>query len=246
MINQMMFPKKNNIMNMNINKFFYFLLLVFFISCDKNKNNQDEKILDPLVFKSYEYIAQSTAHLDSLSPYRQDIVKLKHLADNAISKSNSQSNNAAFEEFAEHVMIIMQEYNGNKNPPISSFTSVIENSLYTKIRFLEHISINSIIRDFHLYYFTFDIHSVIVVPDKPIVGVGETYNAKIYLAANDSNSPIKLIVENDTIPSCDSLGTPVFSTKPKSKGTFSHEAGLIVNDRGEKLTIPFRINYEVK
>jgi len=230
---------------MNINKLFYFLLLVFF-SCDRNKNNQDENILDPLVFKSYEYVNESIAHLDSLSPYKQDIVKLKHLADKAISKRNSQSNNATFEKFAEHVMNIMQEYNGNKNIPISSITSIIENSLYTKIRFLEYIAINSIIRDFHYYYFTFDTFEIIVVPDKPTVEVGETYNAKIYLAFNDSNSPIKLIVENDTIPSCDTWGTPVFSTKPKSKGTFSHEASLIVNDRGEKLTIPFRINYEVK
>lgn len=229
-----------------MNKRIYLILLVLFISCDKNKNHQDENVLDILVFKSYEYVNQSTAHLDSLSPYRLDIVKLKQLADIAISKSNSQSNNAAFEKFNNHVEYIMHEYNGNENIPISGLTSVIENSLHTKIRFLEYIAINSIIRDFHFYYFTFDIYRIIVVPDKPTVSVGETYNAKIYFASNDSNSPIKLIVENDTIESCTSWGTPIFSITPKNKGKFSHEAGLIVNDRGKEVSLYFRINYEVK
>lgn len=218
-----------------------------FISCgEKDKDEKDKNVLEQLVFNSYEYISQSTAHLHDLSPYKKDIEKLKHLADNAISKSNSETNNAAFEKFAEHVLYIIHEYNVTNNIPISTPPSVTKNSLYKKVRFWEYIAINSIIKDFYYYYLTFNTHSIIVVPDKPNIGVGETFNAKIYLAANDFNSPIKLIVENDTIPSCDSLGTPVFSTKPKKTGKFSHEAGLIVNNRGEKLTLPFRINYEVE
>lgn len=231
---------------MKMKKILYFLLFVFFISCNENKNNQYENVLDILVYKSYEYVNQSIAHIDSLSPYRQDIVKLKQLADIAIFKNNSESNNAAYEEFADHVKKILQDYNENYNLTISCLASLIDNSMSSKIRFLEYIAINTIIRDFHFYYFTLDTYNIIIVPDKPTVRVDETYNAKIYLAFNDSNSPIKLIVENDTIESSTSWGTPIFSITPKNKGKYSHEAGLIINDRGKKIIIPFRINYEVE
>lgn len=227
-------------------KLFYFTLFMFLISCNENKNKQDESILDALVSESYEYVSQSTAHLDSLSPYKQDIVKLKQLANNAISQSKSHYGITAYKEFINHVEHIMYEYNGNEYVPTFDISSLQKNSLCAEVKFLEYVAINSIIRDFHYYYFTFDIHRIIVVPDKPTARVGETYNAKIYFAANDSNSPFKLIVENDTIESCASWGTPIFSITQKNKGKYSHEAGLILNNRGKELTFPFRINYEVK
>lgn len=224
------------------------VLMIILVSCGKRENvHVDILLLNQLLENSYNYFFLSTLGRSDSASYKKDVIKLKALSDQAIHSLNARNFNIdIFNEFYQHATSILQKHEFDGGLDLSSvYISSEKRNLEVRIKLLEYIAVNTAIKDFHSSFFLFDVSTIIVVPESQVVQNGEIYRANIYLAVDNSANPIKLIVDNDTIEKR-SGGGMSYEYHTEKVGMHSKEAGLQINHRGEKMVVPFFINFEVR
>ncbi|MFW5872926.1 MAG: hypothetical protein ACOCVN_02960 [bacterium] len=217
----------------------FFLLIFFLVSCEKNRPESKDDLFEMLVQTSYDYYCKSTHGRDVNSKYIKDLIDFRQFAEKAIN------NKKYYNDFEFLAIELLEEYCNceliKKNIAFEKYVG----SYYHKIRFIEYIVVNTMLKWYHEPIFDMNYFDIIVSPKYPQIELNESFNSNIYLAFNNSYNRVAVVVNGDTLRS--GPGAAITYNYPTDqKGIFSTDAEIIITHRGEKETIPFVINYEVK
>jgi hypothetical protein len=227
---------------MKTTKSIFIILLI--VGCDSSfKDNTELQVLESLVNESYEYYNQITLNRDLADPLIYQIAQLRYLAEDAIS---NPMNNIYYNEFELLAYQIIKKYS---QFDIDTNSNSIDKSsikdLRLQVRFLEYLAINTTIRFFHTHSFTLNTVELKTSQEKTIVNQGEAFHGNAYLLFYDSFNPFKLVLEGDTFV-FDPIGTIYYEFPTDVKGLFSLEAEILISNKGEMISLPFNITYEVR
>lgn len=219
------------------------LLSLLILSCQRKKVDSNDHALDVLVQSSYDYYLKSTHNQNIQKSYIRKVEDLRDYAEKAIDNKNDVKYYNDFERLALEILdkYGSVELSGNNNLLRNSINS----SINTKVKLLEYIVVNTMIRYYHQPIYEMNYFDIIVSPNNPLIGLNESFSSNIYLAFNNTYNRVALVVKGDTIRS--GPGAAITYNYPtEQKGKFSTQAEIVITHRGEKESIPFVINYEVK
>lgn len=219
------------------------LLAILALSCQRKKYENNDVALDVLVQSSYDYYLKSTHNQNIQKEYIKYVMDLRDYAEKAIANKNDEM---FFNEFESLVYKILNKYGPDELYIEGNLLRYsINSSIKTKVRLLEYIVINTMIRYYHQPIYEMDHFDIIVSPKNPQIGLNESFTSNIYLAFNSSFNRVAVVVDGDTLRS--GPGAAITYKYPTSqKGFFSTDAEIIITHRAEKLSFPFVINYEVE
>jgi hypothetical protein len=233
-------------------RIFILLLCIYALtSCSEKRHDLENLMfLNILVENSYDYFLLNTSHLEmDVLPHKQDVIRLRAYADSLLLIDNDvvTINNDYYKIYLDLAIMLLNKYSSIENKFLNQLSSNQNNSEAYQIKFIEYVVINSIINDFYLPIYDFNLYQILVVPNKKVLKKGEKYTAIIHLTSNNFHAPVGVVVGNDTISERDSTFlAPVFSIITDTKGSITHDAEALIHYRGGYNTIPFKINYFVE
>jgi hypothetical protein len=180
-----------------------FLILVLSLtifSCKRSGVEDNDDNLDALVNSSYDYYFKSTHNYHSTqNEFIISVIELKTLAEKAIG---DRDNEKYFEDFERLAYDILAKY---ETAELIEEKYLLRNSLKssikTKVRLLEYIVVNTMIRYYHLPIYDLNYFNIIISTKNPQLRLNESFSSNIYLAFNSSYNRLAIVVNGDTIRS---------------------------------------------
>jgi hypothetical protein len=231
---------------------FILLLCIYaFTSCNEKRHDLENLIfLNILVENSYDYFLMNTSHLDvDALPHKQDVIKFRAYADSLLLIDNNAVtiNYDYYKIYLDHATKLLTKYSSIENKFLKQLSNKNNNSVAYQLKFIEYVVVNSIINDFYLPIYDFNLYQTLVVPNKNVLKIGEMYTATIHLTSNNFHAPLEVVVDGDTISERDNAFlAPVFSIITDAKGAITHDAQVLIHYRGGYNTLPFKIKYVVE
>lgn len=101
-------------------------------------------------------------------------------------------------------------------------------------------------QNYYEYKWIFDYIVPLNVPNSDFVKVSDCYESKFYLCVYNDETPLKIIIDGDTIKNYEKNQIPVYKCKTLRKGEFKLNANAVFRNNDYPINIPFEVNYTVK
>lgn len=242
--------------------FIFFTILL--LSCGSkgkhavaDSNNQTLSYLDFMIeSKINDYSKLDPNGYTELKEYVESLT-LDQKTDSIIAKIQSSNiNSSEFEDYKKHISSFNNDnYAKNKRIDFTSDLKSIDiektkdniayrNEVTVKLKTIELMIVDERSKVFKGTYMEVDVLKTVYKSKTDKIKLGDSYEAEIFLIAENTRKPFVYMVDNDTIQIGKSAGTPKFITTPTSKGKKIHKGCIINPQYGFKYE--FDIEYTVE
>lgn len=238
------------------------LILFFLSSCNNHQNDRAINKLKPLYQKEIQNNLEQFDRRYALSPAK---AHRSHFQAFNIHKYLGQackiieSNNPNIDSLQKYFKEGLSYYGLNnieKDPLLWSRLEIINNLLKNNniknsdfeflLLELESKLLAIIYNNIDIGTYKFNELEAIVVPDKTEVNSGETYQAKIYMAASDSTLGPRIMFENEFLPLENNYGILKINNSRSGLKQYKGKIEWHVEDPYKTIILPFEIKYTVK
>jgi hypothetical protein len=229
--------KEMNIKYNSMKKYFLLIpLIIIFMNCSGEKRDHNSN-LDYFVNESYNYYFRCNNGSRRQEDYKR-VNEFRELATKTTQDKNLMN------EFEALSFSLLEEYS-NVEFKDKKLISSLQGSDGEKIKTLEFIVINTIIKWLHQSYIQMDHFDIIISPKNPIIEHNSEFETNVFAAFNNSYNRIAIVVNGDTLREGPGAAI-VYKYPTKKRGIFKTDAQLIITHMGEKIAFPFVLDYEVR
>lgn len=233
----------------------FMLVVVLFqlvlIGCGtKKKANELNELLSYCINSKYQLLfINSRDTLIDENPHISNALKLRKQVYRMISQidEGKMINQDEFELYELQINGIIRDYGADENRENLIFERYSDQTQKTKIKILELLAINTLLKDYFSQFNLYDSYMVLPIADNVnrIMKKGEKLTVSVFLAIDNSHNPYITVLNGDTIISNDMM-PPIFTLTSKAGGINEYKGEMIIFQNGSDYHLPFEGTYLVK
>jgi hypothetical protein len=236
---KLLFKRGNN----NMKRIIILLIIALvLISCKRENSLQSIEFITNAIQNEYDILFLKTlSYEESQNSHKDAAVKLRSFANQVLEYGIDDNEKLTL--FENYAYEILAEYSLKYDNIILMLNNIKKDERFY-VKCLEFAAINSISNDLFLNSLDLNWVAPMVFYDPFDVRINESFQANIFLAANNFKIPIKVIVDSDTLKERDPSGVGyVFEYKPLKKGSHIHYGTVLLDHQGDKYSFDFQIKY---
>jgi len=247
------------------------LFVTIFLSCQNKSNEsiiQSNQFLINYKNELYSELLKRNAYEEEkVKDLYEKFQKFKNQSDNLINKiyqlqNNNRELNPIIDTYLEILKktLLRSEHSSHINKIVNEFlqdyNNISKEELINRILIIDVTVLNEILKSIDFYDFKFDVIQNVTFSDNQNIHLGDSFELKIGLLANNKHSPNKVIIgkfndKRELIERYDTLessirGYNIYKILPKTRGKHVIQGVMQIFQGDKQLNYPFYHTYEVK